>query len=177
MIYRSNEIEKAAAMRAAELMTAAARTAPKACGVDATETLVLDGPDKDKLTAVMREIGEAIGAANFIRDAGNVDACHNIVLIGVDISPRMLDCSLCSMKNCAAAAASGVPCVLAVSDLGIAAGSAAATAMDHRMDNRMLFTAGMAALKLKLFSDKVKICYGIGLSISGKNVFFDRPEV
>ena len=177
MIYQSSEIERAAAMTAAEMMTAAVRTAPKACGVDAIETLVLDGPDKDKLTAVMREIGEARDAANFIRDAGNVDACYNIVLIGVDTSPRMLDCSLCSMENCAAAAKNGIPCVLAVSDLGIAAGSAAATAMDHRIDNRMLFTAGMAALKLKLFSDKVKICYGIGLSISGKNVFFDRPVI
>ena len=49
--------------------------------------------------------------------------------------------------------------------------------MDQRVDNRILYTAGMATLKLKLFPDKVKICCGIGLSASGKNVFFDRPPV
>jgi len=176
MVYKSSEAEKAATMRTAEMMTAAARTAPKACAVDAIEILVLDGLDKDKLTAAMREMGTA-EEAYFIRDAGNVDACHCIVMIGVDVSPRALDCALCGMKNCAEAAKGGIPCALAVSDLGIAVGSAAATAMDHRIDNRILFTAGMAALKLKLFSDKVKICYGIGLSVSGKNVFFDRPEI
>jgi len=176
MIYKSGETEKSAAVRTGEMMMAAARTAPKACAVDAIETLALDGLDKDKLTGVMREMRTA-DEAYYIRDAGNVDACHCIVLIGVDVSPRALNCALCGMKNCAAAANGGIPCALAVSDLGIAVGSAAATAMDHRIDNRILFTAGMAALKLKLFSDNVKICYGIGLSVSGKNVFFDRPEI
>ncbi|MCL2851568.1 MAG: DUF2148 domain-containing protein [Defluviitaleaceae bacterium] len=176
MIYRSNETELSAAMRVAELITAAARTAPKACAVDAIETLVLDGEDKDKLTAAMRELG-AGGKQFFIRDAGNVDACHCVVLVGVGVAPRKLDCSLCGTENCAAAVRDGIACALAVTDLGIAIGSAAATAMDHRIDNRILFTAGMAALKLRIFSDKVKVCYGIGLSASGKNIFFDRPAL
>ena len=174
MMYKSETTERNAAMRVAELMAAAARTAPKACAVDVIETLILDGEDKDKLTAAMRELGVTLNESYFTRDAGNVDACHCIIIIGAGVKPRDLDCSLCGMKNCAAATNGSIPCVLAVSDLGIAAGSAAATAMDHRIDNRILYTAGMAALKLKLFSDNVKVCYGIGLSTSGKNVFFDR---
>ena len=177
MIYTSESTEKNAAMNVAELMMAAARTAPKACGVDCIETLVLDGEDKDKLTAVMREIGKAQGKAFFIRDAGNVDASHCIVLIGADVSPRGLNCGLCGMENCAAAKNGGIPCLMSVNDLGIAGGSAASVAMDHRIDNRMLFSAGMAALKLKLFPDKVKVCFGIPLATSGKNIFFDRPAV
>ena len=172
MIYRHEESERNAAMRAAELMLAAARTAPKACGVDAIETMILDGAEKDKLTAAMRSLA---GGRYYIRDAGNVDDCHCIVLIGVRPAPRNLNCALCGVKDCATAVRDGIPCALAVTDLGIALGSAAATAMDHRIDNRLLFTAGMAALKLGLFSDQVNVCCGIGLSTSGKNIFFDRP--
>lgn len=176
MIYSSLSNEKNAAMRTAELMSAAARTAPKACGIDLVETMVLDGEDKDRLTAAMRETG-ALGDEFFIRDAGNVDACHCIILIGAGVKPRGLNCGLCGKGSCAEAVKEGIPCALSVNDLGIAVGSAAATAMDHRIDNRVLYTAGMTALKLKLFSDNVKICFGIGLSTSGKNVFFDRPLV
>jgi len=177
MIYASDATEKNAAMRVSELMSAAARTAPKACGIDAVETMVIDGEDKDKLTAAMREIGTEKTKKVFIRDAGNVDACHCIVLIGAGVKPRGLNCSLCGTENCAAAVDNGIPCALAVHDLGIAVGSAAATAMDNRIDNRILFTAGMAALRLKLFSDNVKICFGIPLAINGKNIFFDRPPL
>jgi len=177
MIYKSEENEKNAAMRAAELMSAAARTAPKACGMDMIETMVLDGEDKDRVTATMREMSVERDMPFFKRDAGNVDACHCLVLIGGGVRPRGLNCGLCGRGKCSDAVSDGVPCALSVNDLGIAVGSAAATAMDHRMDNRILFTAGMATLRLKLFSDDVKMCFGIGLATTGKNVFFDRPQV
>ena len=99
------------------------------------------------------------------------------MLIGAGVKPRGLNCGLCGLVGCAAAAKDGIPCALSVNDLGIAVGSAAATAMDHRMDNRILYTAGMATLKMRLFSDDVKMCFGIGLATTGKNVFFDRPLV
>jgi len=175
MIYTSDTTEKSAALCAANLMCAATRTAPKACGVDEIETLVVDGEDKDKLSAAMCEIGQEPGLSFFVRDAGNVDASHLVVFVGIDAKPRALNCRLCGVKDCASAAAGGISCAMAVNDLGIAVGSAAATAMDHRMDNRILFSAGMAALKLKLFPDKIGMCFGIPLAITGKNVFFDRP--
>ena len=176
MIYNSETTEKSAVMYVSELMAAAARTAPKACGVDAIETMVLDGEDKAGLTAAMREIGTENDRPFFIRDAGNVDACHCVVLIGVGVNPRGLDCALCGVESCAKARKEEISCAMAVNDLGIAVGSAAAVAMDHRIDNRILFTAGMAALKLKLFPDKVKMCFGIPLATTGKNIFFDRPK-
>ncbi|MCL1880699.1 MAG: DUF2148 domain-containing protein [Oscillospiraceae bacterium] len=174
MIYKSEMSEKNAIMQVAELMTAAARTAPKACGIDVTETLIVDGDDKDKLSASMRKIGIDKDRAFFLRDAGNVDNSTAIVLIGTAVSSRGLNCGLCGMRECSKADDTGVPCTMAVNDLGIAGGSAASIAMDNRIDNRMLFSAGMAALDLKLFSDKVKLCFGIPLSVSGKNIFFDR---
>lgn len=175
MIYDSETNEKKAAMRAAELMSVAARTAPKACGVDLIETMILDGVDKDKLTAAMREIGEEKNKPFFVRDAGNLDDAHYVVLIGTGIKTRGLNCGLCGVEKCSLATKEGISCAMSVNDLGIAVGSAAATAMDHRIDNRIMFTAGMAALKLKLFPDYVKMCFGIGLATKGKNVFFDRP--
>jgi len=177
MTYKSDVTEQNAIAQASEFMAVAARTAPKACGVDIIETLVLDGADKDSLTAAMREIGRDNDKPFFIRDAGNIDACHCVVLIGAGVEPRGLDCALCGAKDCSAAKDSGIACALAIHDLGIAVGSAAATAMDYRIDNRVLFTAGMAALKLRLFTDNVKICFGIGLSAAGKNIFFDRRAV
>ncbi|GHV01502.1 ferredoxin [Clostridia bacterium] len=177
MIYNSAESEKKAVLQAAELMVAAARTAPKACGTDVIEAAILDGADKDKLTAAMRECKAGLNPKYFARDAALVDRCPCIVLIGGAVVPRGLNCGLCGVKTCAAAAKGGVACAMAVDDVGIAVGSAASVAMDCRIDNRILFTAGMAALHLGCFSDKVKICFGIGLSATGKNIFFDRPAI
>ncbi|MCL1846370.1 MAG: DUF2148 domain-containing protein [Coriobacteriia bacterium] len=177
MKYESGTTEKNAALHCAEMMAAAARTAPKACGIDLVDTLVLGDDDKSALTTAMREIGTSEDRPFFIRDAGNIDACHYVVLIGAGVKSRGLNCGLCGTENCAAAHKAGVSCALAVNDLGIAVGSAAATAMDHRIDNRVLFTAGMAALKLKLFPDDIKVCFGIGLATKGKNVFFDRKPL
>ena len=181
MVYASGVTEKNAAMQVAGLMSAAARTAPKSCGVDAIETLILDGEDKNRLTAAMREIGSAAGKPYYARDAGNIDDCHCIVIIGVNADPRgwaspwSLDCGLCGAGSCGTASKQGDLCAMATTDLGIAIGSAAAVAMDHRIDNRVLYTAGTAAMKLKLFPGNVKICFGIGLATAGKNIFFDRP--
>ena len=174
MINTSAESEKCAAIHVANMMLAAARTAPKACGVDQIEAIYLDGSDKLKLAASMREIGKD-GRAFFVRDAANIDACHCVVLIGISAAPRGLNCRLCGAEDCASAKSIGISCAMSVNDLGIAVGSAAAVAMDHRIDNRIMFSAGMAALTLKLFSENVRICFGIGLATTGKNVFFDRP--
>ncbi|MDR0197295.1 MAG: DUF2148 domain-containing protein [Oscillospiraceae bacterium] len=175
MIYKSETTEKNAALHCAELMSAAARTAPKACGVDLIRTVVLDGGDKDRLTAAMRETGAESGRPFFSRDAGNIDACHCVILIGTEVKARGLNCGLCGVADCSTAGKGNISCALSVNDLGIAVGSAASVAMDNRMDNRVLFSAGVAAMKLKLFPDDVKICFGIGLAATGKNVFFDRP--
>jgi len=177
MIYKSDAVEKNAAMKVAELMCAAARTAPKARGTDTLEIFIVDGAEKYALTAKMREISERLDKAFFTRDAGNLDNSLCVVFIGSRPAPRGLDCALCGVLDCATAAQDNISCAIDVTDLGIAVGSAAATAMDHRVDNRIMFSAGVAALELGLFSDEIKIAYGIGLSITGKSIFFDRPPV
>ena len=60
-----------------------------------------------------------------------------------------------------------------MADLGIALGSAVKTAQIHNVDNRIFYSAGVAALSLGYLPD-CTTAYGIPLSITGKNIFFDR---
>jgi uncharacterized ferredoxin-like protein len=54
-------------------------------------------------------------------------------------------------------------------DTARAVGSAVSMAVDRRIDNRVFFSAGRAAVNLK-----VRIAYGIPLSVGPKSPFFDR---
>ena len=175
MKIESIRAEEAAVLSAAQAMCAAARTAPKACGVDRLDTAILTGEDKDALSAEMRRIAEIDGDAFFIRDAENVDASQVVVLIGADDKPRGVDrvCSLCGWNGCGDCVKNHGKCIMNSVDLGIAVGSAASLAADLRIDNRIMFTAGKAAASLGLLGDK-KLIFGIPLSVSGKSPFFDR---
>ena len=59
-------------------------------------------------------------------------------------------------------------------DLGIAIGSAVSMAADARVDNRVMFSVGRAAMEMKLLGDRVSQMVGIPLCVSGKSPFFDR---
>ena len=86
MIYTSSEMEQSAVLQAAALMCAAARTAPKAKGMDNIVTLVLTGEDIVKLSDKMKEIGQReFGApeGHFFRDAVNLLQAQAVVMIGV----------------------------------------------------------------------------------------------
>ena len=175
MKYEGIDLEKKAAYAIADLMVLAAKTAPKGCGLDNVTALVLDGKEKDALSLEMRKIAKETGADFFERDAGNVDASHLVVMIGVRDNPIGLhNCGFCGFKDCAEMKEAGGKCAFNITDLGIAVGSAVSVAADHRIDNRVFFTAGKAALRLKIFSDDVKTCYGIPLSSGSKSIFFDR---
>ena len=177
MITSSRQAEEQAVLNLAYAICAAARTAPKACGIDQIDTAVLTGEDKDRLAEEMRRIGKSQGDGGriMIRDAGNVDASTAVVLVGAKYETRGLNerCQLCGFDNCAVCRSAGATCVFAPMDLGIALGSAVALAADHRADNRIMFTIGKAAVSLGLLGEH-KLIMGIPLSVSGKSPFFDR---
>ena len=178
MIYGREHINYDVVMNIARQMSAAAITAPKGHGIDNINVMILDGDDKKALAVTMRGIGEETGAGFFIRDAKNVDASPAIVLIGVNNAPiGQSDCSLCGFENCGAAAKAGANCAFNIVDLGIAIGSAVSVATDNRIDNRILFSAGKAAIRMGCFPENVRVCFGIPLSVTGKSIFFDRPAV
>lgn len=175
MIKTMNDTKRDAILTAADLMAAAALTAPKGSGKDTIRTAIVTGEDKDRLRDKMLAMGEATGQVLYTRDAGNVDNSVAVVLIGCTGNLFGMDqCGMCGFENCAALKRSGGRCVFTVSDLGIAVGSAVSVAADHRIDNRVMYSVGRAALKLSLLPDDAELCYGIPLSISSKSMYFDR---
>ena len=68
----------------------------------------------------------------------------------------------------------GSNCVFNVTDLGIAVGSAVSVAADHRVDNRVMYSIGIAAREMGIFDDDVRVCWGIPLNASSKSIYFDR---
>ena len=175
MIKNMENIKEDAILQAADMMAAAALTAPKGSGKDTIRVAVVTGEEKDRMRDKMLAMAESFSMPNFARDAGNVDNAQAVVLIGcVGTQFGMSNCGICGFETCAECRNAGARCVITVSDLGIAVGSAVSLAADMRIDNRVMYTAGRAALKLGLMTDDTAICYGIPLSVSSKSIFFDR---
>ena len=175
MIINRDDAAREAAMKTAEAMVAAAVTAPKGHGLDNLLAAIVTGEDKDRLAGHMRDIYEETGADFFNRDAGCVDASHCVVLLATKDEPILLDnCGYCGHPDCAANRAAGASCAFNITDLGIAVGSAVSVCADNRIDSRIMFSAGKAALRMGIFDDSVRVCYGIPLSTYAKSNFFDR---
>lgn len=175
MIKTMNETKHDAIHVVADLMAAAALTAPKASGNDTIRTAIVSGEDKDRLRDKMIAMGQATGQVLYTRDAGNVDKSEVVVLIGCTGKLFGMDqCGMCGFGNCRSLRDSGGRCVFTVTDLGIAVGSAVSIAADNRIDNRVMYSVGRAALKLGLLPDDTELCYGIPLSINSKSIYFDR---
>lgn len=159
----------------AKKMSAAARTAPKGKGIDLIEIAVLSGNDIKKLSDKILEIGEREDNNTFRRDGKNILSAQAVLILGTKRQTLGLRyCGLCGFKNCAENEKNNGVCVFNPGDLGIALGSAVTVAADHHIDNRVMYTVGMAAIEMKLLGEDVKIAYGVPLSVSGKNPFFDR---
>ncbi|MFO7979130.1 MAG: DUF2148 domain-containing protein [Bacteroidales bacterium] len=176
---KENELRLRALTQVAEKMVIAARTAPKGKGVDNMEMLILTANDVTLLAKKMKEIGEQENNEIFLRDAYNVlTSAEVVVLMGTRIQALGLKfCGLCGFEDCNEKNLHpDVPCSFNTTDLGIAMGSAVSVAMDHRVDNRIMYTIGMAALHLELFDKEVKIIWGVPLSAGSKNPFFDRRK-
>ena len=83
-----------------------------------------------------------------------------------------MNCGHCGYATCESRD-NGVPCALNSIDVGIAIGSACATAADMRVDTRVMFSAGLAAQRLDWLKG-CKMVMAIPVSASSKNPFFDR---
>lgn len=151
----------------------AAQTAPKGRGVNTLTIISITGEDKYNLANQMDVTGDMLSANFFHRDAQNVRDAYAVVLIACNDAVRGLNCAYCGFESCELKP-SGVPCVFNVVDLGIALGSAVSSAMQFKLDNRILYSAGRAAKDLNLFEKNMPIIFAIPLSISEKNIFFDR---
>ena len=173
---RERTIENTVLQVGKQMLTAAV-TAPKAHGDDHIEVFLLTGEDKATLAGHMRDIFEETGAEFFKRDAANVDASVCVLILAAKTEPILLDnCGFCGFENCGELMAAGGNCAINVSDLGIAVGSAVSIAADNRIDSRVMFSAGQAALRMDFLDPSDRVCYGIPLSATTKSIFFDRDK-
>lgn len=160
----------------ANAMMTAARTAPKGKGFDIIEIKLVTDEDIKTLSNAMLEYSEKTGMMFVTRDAENILLSDAIVLIGTKQKIHNLNCAYCGFPTCEEKLKyPEVPCSLNSVDVGIAIGSACATAADARVDTRVMFSAGRVAQELGWMPECSNV-YGIPLSCSSKNPFFDRQS-
>ncbi|MEZ0394257.1 MAG: DUF2148 domain-containing protein [Desulfurococcaceae archaeon] len=148
----------------AELMAVSAKTAPKARGVDNVVVKILSSrEDLERLARKMEELADEYGEF-FRRDARSVRDSDAVVLVGC----KIVEMGLKGEKRFGMSA-DLVNCLV---NLGIAIGSAVKTASLLNVDNRVMYSAGMAALEAGMID--AFVAYGIPLSARAKNIYFDR---
>jgi uncharacterized ferredoxin-like protein len=101
MKISSQEAEQRAVEWIAYLMCAAARTAPKAKGIDNLETMIVSDQEKQQLSAEMRRIATESGMQFFERNAACLDKAPVVVLLGQKVKPAGVSpCGYCGYTNC-----------------------------------------------------------------------------
>lgn len=148
----------------ANLMAVSAKTAPKARGRDNIVVKVLSTHEElEALARKMEELAKDFGDF-FLRDAQNVRNSSAVVLIGC----KLIELGLKKPRNWSLDADT----VCNLVNLGIALGSAVKTASMMNVDNRIMFSAGVAAQELKLLD--ADYVFAIPLSATSKSIYFDR---
>jgi len=163
----------------ADLMSLAARTAPKTRGQDCIKSIVISGDKKNFLADEMVRYGRENNKKVFIINAEEVRNSDAVLLIAVSDNKRAgLNCGACGKDNCDDLVTNesdeyaGPICAWRLIDIGIAIGSAVKTASIMNADNRIMYTAGLVALRIGFIEGPMVI--GIPISAYGKNIYFDR---
>lgn len=181
----------------AQLCAVAAMTAPKSGGQlflkgakPFIETVVVENKDDlRRLAEWMRARGQKLRQAIWYRDAETAEKVDLVLFIGLaKWYPPVYDCGACGYPTCAEFLRArqsyqvqgyedwefpGPICQLRCVDLGIAVGSAAKTASLHNVDARCQTRIAAAARHLGLI--QADLAVGLGMSVTHKNIFFDRP--
>lgn len=176
MIINERDTRRERLLQVANEMMTAARTAPKAKGYDIIEVAVISDETIQQLSDAMLEYSQKSGLKFITRDAENILHAQAIVLIGTKQKVQNLNCGYCGFSTCNEKDKfPEIPCAINMVDVGIAIGSACSVAADRRVDTRVMFSVGRVAQEMELLPGCTSI-YGIPLSCSSKNPFFDRQK-
>jgi uncharacterized ferredoxin-like protein len=187
-VMTSSQAEQEAVLTAAKLIMVAIATAPKGRGVSEVNSVLLLDEEKERLARAMEEHDshKAKPVGIFQRDAQNIRKAAAVLLIGVKgTMPKKpetpLNCGACGYHSCNELIKAqkkrgedfvGPLCAFQIMDLGIALGVAAKMAAELNIDNRIMYSAGAAAMNLGFFNADLMIA--LPLSVGAKNIFFDR---
>lgn len=163
----------------AELMSVAAKTAPKCLGQDFVDIQVVSGEKLQLLADEMVKYGQECGKVNFDRDAANVRNSAAVVFVALrENKPLGLNCGACGHDLCVDLESRegsefvGPLCAWRVLDVGIALGSAAKMAGILNVDSRIMYRPAVVARKIGLVRGDI-LC-AIPIAATSKNIFFDR---
>ncbi len=184
MIINKEDAIQASLLMVARSMASAATTAPKSRGFDDLDIKIAIGEEIKRIADKIEEIWRtkySSGTFWFMGpDAEAVRKSLAIFLIGIKAKrpPLNLDCGACGFKTCeeyeksVSKEETTALCVFKVLDLGIAAASALTVAGRNFIDNRLMWSVGVAAKELNYIQGDIVL--GIPLSSTGANPFFDR---
>ncbi len=196
-----HEIFMDALRHVAELCAVAAMTAPKSGGQlflkgakPFIETVIVENRDTlSRLAKWLRDRGTRLKAPIWFRDAEVAEALDLVLFIGLaKWYPPVYDCGACGYATCAEFLQArehqkpegredwefpGPVCQLRAIDLGIAVGSAAKIASLNNIDARCQTRIAAAARHLGII--QADLAVALSMSVSHKNIFFDRkmPEI
>jgi len=188
-LLTSSQAESEAVVTVAKLIMAAVATSPKTRGVSAVTSILIQGEEQERLANLMEEHGrvKSFNTDIFLRDAKSVRQAAAVILIGVKGTrvkrpEKPFNCGSCGYPTCGQFERApkgkkgedfiGPICSFQAVDLGVAIGVAAKMAGELNLDNRLMYTAGAAAMELKIL--EADLIVGLPLSVSQKNIFFDR---
>lgn len=188
--------EKEAVKAAAKIIGISIRTAPKSAGIDDIAYKILTDSEKAKIVLEVKRIAGALEKdkpdkvrraieLDWRSDREAIDKSDCLILIAVKgRKPLGFNCSGCGFKDCGEFLKAKPPrtifmagpfCAFQLMNLGIAISSAAKTAANLNIDNRIMYRAGLAGYRAGLLKGHSPVL-GLPLSARGKNIYFDRKE-
>lgn len=188
--------DKQAVEEAARIIGISIRTAPKSAGIDDVSYLIVNDEQRKRISSETKKIAGILGknepekvrraiSLDWHSDADAIGLSDSLILIGVKgRRPLGFNCGGCGFKSCEEFIKAKPPktifipgpfCIFKLFDLGIALASAAKTASTLNIDSRIMYRAGLSAYRLDLLEGYSPIL-SLGLSATGKNIFFDRKE-
>jgi len=174
MPRKYSDIKDPALKHIAELMCLTARTAPKTRARDNLVIAILTKSEKAKVIARMKRIAKRDSRSSCARDAESIKATDHIVVLGTKKEALGLNCGFCGYTDCKSLLKTDATCVYNSMDLGIALGAAASLAGRFHVDNRLMYSIGIAAIELGILGKSTVQAIGIPLSATSKNPYFDR---
>lgn len=158
-----------------KILAVDAKTAPKGVGRDdIVIELVKGGENRRKILEKSKEIAKRSGFTFYERDAVNCENINNIILVGYKVFYHGFNCGFCGFETCSECEKKGGMCAISITDAGIAMGSLVKLSSIFGVDNRIMLSIGQAAKEAGFFKQKIGGAYGIPLSATTKNPFFDR---
>ena len=128
--------------------------------------------------AAFRVADAMCAAAHTAPKANGLDKIRTLIISGEDIEPLAKEMEVAGKEYgleffCRDADnIRNSHCVVLIAAMGTASGVPHCAMCGF--ENCVMYSIGRSALRLKLFADNVKLCYGIPLSTGAKSNYFDR---